>query len=57
MKRSGVPFELHVYPFGEHGLSLATDEVTEFDKGRLPDPHVAGWVRECGDWLEQMLGN
>ena len=57
MKRAGVPFELHVYPFGEHGLSLATDEVTEFDKGRLPDPHVAGWVRECGDWLEQMLGN
>ena len=56
MKRSGVPFELHVYPFGEHGLSLATDEVAQFDKGRLPDPHVAGWVRECGDWLEQMLG-
>ena len=56
MKRSGVPFELHVYPFGEHGLSLATDEVAQFDKGRLPDPHVAGWVRECGDWLKQMLG-
>ena len=57
MKRSGVPFELHVYPFGEHGLSLATDEVAQFDKGRLPDPHVAGWVRECGDWLEQMIGS
>ena len=57
MKRSGVPFELHVYPFGEHGLSLATDEVAQFDKGRLPDPHGAGWVRECGDWLEQMLGS
>lgn len=57
MKRSGVPFELHVYPFGEHGLSLATDEVAQFDKGRLPDSHVAGWVRECGDWLEQMLGS
>ena len=57
MKRAGVPFELHVYPFGEHGLSLATDEVAQFDKGRLPDPHVAGWVRECGDWLEQMIGS
>jgi len=54
MKRASVPFELHVYPFGEHGLSLATDEVTEFDKGRLPDPHVAGWINECAAWLEQM---
>lgn len=55
LRRCRVPFELHVYPFGEHGLSLATEEVTEFDKGRLPDPHVAGWVRECGEWIDQML--
>lgn len=54
LRRFGVPFELHVYPFGEHGLSLATDEVTEYEKGRLPDAHVAGWVRECGAWIEQM---
>ena len=54
LSRFGVPFELHVYPFGEHGLSLATDEVTEYEKGRLPDAHVAGWVRECGAWIEQM---
>lgn len=54
LRRFGVPFELHVYPFGEHGLSLATDEVTEYEKGRLPDAHVASWVRECGAWIEQM---
>ena len=55
LKRWGVPFEMHIYPFGEHGLSLATDEVTEFEKGRLPDAHVAGWIRECGDWIETVL--
>ena len=55
LKRAGVPFELHVYPFGEHGLSLATEEVAELEKGRLPDPHVAGWIRECGAWMEQMM--
>lgn len=55
LKRSGVPFELHIYPFGEHGLSLATDEVTEYEKGRLPDDHVAGWIDECGAWLEQTM--
>ena len=55
LRRCGVPFEMHVYPFGEHGLSLATDEVTEYEKGRLPDAHVAGWIRECGDWIETVL--
>ena len=54
LKRAGVPFELHVYPFGEHGLSLATEEVAETEKGRLPDAHVAGWISQCGAWLEQI---
>ena len=47
----GIPFELHVYPFGPHGLSLATKEVEQAEKGRFPDPHVAGWVRLCSEWL------
>lgn len=51
LSRAGVPFELHVYPFGVHGLSLATEEVAQPEKDRLPDPHVAGWVRLCSDWL------
>lgn len=55
MKRAGMPFELHVYPFGEHGLSLANKEVEQPEKGRLPDPHVAGWIGECEAWLNQML--
>ena len=55
LSRERVPFELHVYPFGEHGLSLATAEVAEPEKGRLPDDHVAGWIRECGAWIEQIL--
>lgn len=49
-----IPFELHIYPFGEHGLSLATDEVRQDEKGRLPDKHVAGWINECAAWLHTM---
>ena len=51
LSAAGVPFELHIYPFGPHGLSLATKEVEQAEKGRLPDPHVAGWVRLCSEWL------
>jgi acetyl esterase/lipase len=38
-----VPFELHVYPHGRHGLNLA-----------LGDPHVATWSDLCVQWLESM---
>ena len=54
LRRAGVTFELHVYPYGKHGLSLATEEVAQPENGRLPDAHVAGWIRECGEWINQM---
>lgn len=46
-----IPVELHIYPFGGHGLSLANSEV---DQGypTLNDPHVAGWMRECLEWTK-----
>lgn len=49
-----IPFEFHVYPFGEHGLSLATKEVEEPKKRRFADPHVAGWIKLCGEWMDEM---
>lgn len=51
-----VPFEFHVYPFGEHGLSLATEEVEEAEKNRFADSHVAGWMKLCGEWMDE-IGN
>jgi len=38
--RAGVPFALHVYPHGRHGLGLATD-----------DPIVRSWTALCASWL------
>jgi acetyl esterase/lipase len=49
--RQGVEAELHIYPRGVHGMSLATEEVAEREKGRFPDEHIAGWVKECIQWL------
>ena len=54
MSREKIPFEMHIYPFGEHGLSLATEEVEQPEKGRLPDAHIAGWIDECEAWLYTM---
>ena len=54
MAKAGVEFELLVYPRGAHGLSLATPQVEEPEKGRFADPHIAGWFRNCLDWLDTL---
>ena len=41
--RCGVPFELHVFPHGRHGLGLATQE----------EPVVAQWAALCQRWLKE----
>lgn len=41
LRKRGVPFDLHVYAHGRHGLGLAKD-----------DPHVGGWTDACASWLK-----
>ncbi len=43
---NGVPFELHIYPHGPHGLSLATKETSCGHKA-LINPVCAGWLKEA----------
>jgi acetyl esterase/lipase len=43
LRRNGVPFALHVFPHGRHGLGLATD-----------DPVVGAWPALCGQWLRAL---
>ncbi len=40
LRRNGVPFALHIFPHGRHGLGLAPD-----------DPTVGAWPALCGRWL------
>jgi acetyl esterase/lipase len=43
LRKHGVPFELHVYPSGPHGMGLAGN-----------DPHIGGWSDLAVEWLEGM---
>ncbi len=45
----GVPYELHVYSHGPHGLALA-DAVTLIP-GQPLDPHAATWIPLALEWL------
>ena len=44
LRRAGVPFDLHVYEHGAHGLGLG---VARFDAGATLHP----WASACIDWL------
>lgn len=57
LSEAEVPYELHLYPSGVHGLSLATPEVEEPEKRRWADAHIAGWFSLCLEWLDALPGN
>ncbi|MEN1760053.1 alpha/beta hydrolase [Anoxynatronum sibiricum] len=50
-----VPAELHLYPRGVHGLSLATPAVAQPENNRWADPHVATWFALAVEWLAETL--
>ena len=43
LRKAGVPFDLHIYQQGSHGIGLA-------DKPPFTDPHP--WSRDCLFWLK-----
>jgi len=47
----GVNLEMHIYPTGCHGLSLATSEVSG-DDGRYIVPQCESWISLVKTWLE-----
>lgn len=50
LRQYDIPFELHIYPKGGHGLSLATEEVATSEEGIIA--HVASWMKLCIEWME-----
>lgn len=50
MRDAGVPFELHIYPEGVHGLSLC-NEWTSIGKAANIVPHAQGWIEQALCWL------
>jgi len=49
LQRQSVPFELHLFGQGSHGMSLCTNEVGN------ADPHNAHWFTLCVEWLNKTM--
>ena len=58
LRQQGVPFELHIYTEGVHGLSLC-DKETAGGYGEAAEwinPHAATWFSLCVEWLNGLWG-
>jgi acetyl esterase/lipase len=52
LQANHVPFEMHIYPDGPHGYSLANKETNiEIMES---DDHVATWMSLCLEWLDHI---
>ena len=47
----GVPFELHVFPEGSHGLSLASRLTDSDGSGKDTVPYCAVWPQMAASWM------
>jgi acetyl esterase/lipase len=54
LKKVNIPFELHIFPEGKHGLSLANRETFDGDPEFLL-PQAAQWFGLCVNWLNRQF--
>ncbi len=54
LRKSNVPFEMHIFPDGPHGLSLANEQSVSPLANRINE-HVAIWFDLCDRWLKTMF--
>jgi acetyl esterase/lipase len=51
LRKEGVPFELHLFESGDHGLSMCTEEVG------TPHPACRAWVDLASTWLNNRFNH
>lgn len=56
MRAAKRPFELHVYPHGNHGLSIGNWLIQHPDNRANGNKTVAKWVGDCTDWVLRTFG-
>lgn len=51
LEKKNVKFEMHIYPNGVHGLSLADETVAEIDEGVVPA--AQNWIDMSIRWIKE----
>jgi acetyl esterase/lipase len=53
LRAQGIPFELHVYPEGPHGLALATEETANNPEQVVP--RTQSWISQASSWVKEYV--
>lgn len=54
LRRHRIPMELHVFPDGPHGLSLANEETASLGKEGQIQPQVQNWIDLASSWIKSL---
>lgn len=54
LRANGVSAEIHIYPIGQHGLSLAVEETASADRAFI-QPECKSWVELAGSWMHYAI--
>jgi acetyl esterase/lipase len=55
LRKEKIPMEMHIFPEGPHGLSLATEETDETEDASMTIPHVSIWMDLCARWVKMFI--
>ncbi|MGJ7913119.1 alpha/beta hydrolase [Neobacillus sp. LXY-1] len=50
--KNKVSLEMHIFPYGIHGLSLGTEETKAKNNEWTIQPEVANWIEMAGRWIK-----
>ena len=50
---NGIPFEMHIYPYGWHGISTADSLTLDSDNDKLP--YISDWVIKVKRWINVLF--
>lgn len=49
-----IPYELHIFQHGPHGMTLCNEETSAGGQARLIQPDAAEWISEAVRWAKQL---
>ncbi len=54
LRKNNVPFELHIYPDGVHGLSLCNETTANENNNNLINKQVESWFQLAIKWIKEI---
>lgn len=54
LSKNNIPFELHIYPYGPHGLALG-NEITSNGNPEVINERYSRWIDDACEWVKEMF--